>query len=129
MRQRQLHLEAAYGDARVPNGLGSRVDCIKLVALVTGDAQPDEAIVNALCYTGGTWQNRVTWLRSRQAYLVVGRYDDDPNYGDTPRDLDRRLRAVAGDFGVSLRVHAYGKLVMDEGSLISVELAATAQLN
>src|SRR6478672_4846178 len=121
---RQLHVEAAYGDAHVSNGLGGRVKSTKMVALVTGDSRPDETVISSLRQTGGTWQNRVTWLPLRQAYLVVGRYDDDSNYGDTPRELDQRLRRVAGDSSVSLRIHSYGRLVMEEGTLTSVESAA-----
>ena len=126
---RRLHIEAAYGGARVPNGLGERIPISKFVALVAGDTKPDPAVERALRSTGGTWENRVSWAALRQAYLVVGRFDDDPNYGDNPQQLDCRLRRAVGDWGISLRVHAHGVLVYEGGALAARAPSLTTLLN
>ena len=102
-------------------------------AWVTGLTKPNEATEIALRKTGGSWCNQVTWYSDHKAYLVVGIYDNDPNWGDHPAHLDRRLRRIHGDWSVSILITNNDGTVFEEGTLRASELyhhlAVTGQLN
>ena len=102
-------------------------------ALVTGIDKPEPAIELALRNTGGSSCNTTRRLNVRQGYLVKGMYDDDPNYGDTHVDMDRRLRRIVGDWCVALRIHHPDGTVADDGTLrdseINWSLFTTGSLN
>lgn len=104
-----------------------------MVALITGDQAPDPIALRIIRYTGGTWENRVMWLEQRQAYGVWGVLDDDPNYGDTPADLDQRLRQALGGWGISLTVRRIDGTVNYQGTFVQALfddlLAVTGKLN
>jgi hypothetical protein len=120
-----LHIDIAYHLDQDCRG--------KLIARVTGLDAPDEATEIALRETGGSWSNKVTWYEGRKAYFVVGMYDNDPNWGDHPANLDRRLRLIHGDWDVSIRITHPDGIVYNEGTLRSEEvnqaLLASGSLN
>ncbi len=105
----------------------------RFVAILTGIYKPEPAIELALRATGGSWWNTVRWLSVRKGYLITGVYDHDPNYGDTPMDLDRRIRRLVGDWNVALRIHHPDGTVSDEETLLEAEinhvLASAGMLN
>lgn len=130
---RTLHIAAACGPSNVFNGIDRRNSLDVMVALITGDPVPDPTAISVMKVTGGTWQNRVQWLKQRQAYGIWGLYDDDPDYGDTPADLDQRLRRAFGGWGIGITIRHPDGTFYRQGTLVQAQLddhlARTGKLN
>lgn len=112
---RPLHLNAVSWTKDSPEGTSRPLD--QFMVLVFGDSQPDDHVMELLANSGGSWSNQVVWLRFVDAYCVNGLLDVDPNYGDSPGAIDRRLREAGYD--VSVHIQNLNGNVFAEGSLVS----------
>ena len=91
-------------------------------AVVAGHDMPQYEVTKALKFTGGSYTNTVTWDVKCGVYTATGRVHSDPNHGDCPASLVRRLRDVVGVSHVRPETIHDCEPSHDTGSLFGTEI-------